>query len=154
MKTNSKTPIPGSSQSNTGSLRLGQLILQLRKLESSPKFYGTETALTPSEIHMIDAIGEDGGVLMKELAARLGITKGAVTQIVDRLEAKAFVKRSPHPHISRGILVTLTESGKEAYRAHARMHLAFYDQLRNSFTEEEIDIFEKCVAKLSDILRE
>ncbi len=146
--------MPGSSQPNTGSLRLGQLILQLRKLESSPKFYGTEAALTPSEIHTIDAIGEDGGVLMKELAARLAITKGAVTQIVDRLEAKALAKRSPHPHISRGILVSLTDSGIDAYRAHAKMHLAFYDQLRASFTEEEIDIFEKCVAKLSDILRE
>jgi len=141
-----------SSKQREASLRLGRLILQLRKLESSPRVFGTAGALTPSEIHTIDAIGCEDGLLMRELADRLGVTKGAVTQIVDRLAAKKLVRRTPHPSVPKGILVSLTETGKDAYRAHEEMHLAFYDQLRASFTEEEIDVFEKCVTKLSEIL--
>jgi DNA-binding MarR family transcriptional regulator len=137
-----------------GSLHLGRLIMQLRKLEDTPRSFGEAGVLTPSEIHTIDAIGCDEGLLMSELARRLGITKGAVTQIVDRLETKALVKRSPHPAIARGIIVSLTETGMIAYNAHLELHMAFYDRLRESFTEEEIKIFEKCVSKLCEVMSE
>ncbi|MDP4097850.1 MarR family transcriptional regulator [Paenibacillus sp. P96] len=153
MKKNNPIPQP-SNTSNEASLRLGRLILQLRKLESAPRVFGAAGALTPSEIHTIDAIGCDGGVLMRELADRLGVTKGAVTQIIDRLQEKKLVKRSPHPHVPKGILLSLTDIGMDAYRAHEEMHLAFYNKLRAAFTEEEIAIFEKCVTKFSEILNE
>lgn len=139
---------------NHASLRLGRLILQLRRLESTPRTFGRAGALTPSEIHTIDAIGTDEGLLMKELAERLGVTKGAVSQLVDRLEAKTLVRRTAHPKVSRGIQVVLTDKGREAYRVHADMHAAFYEELQQSFTKEEIAIFEQCVSKLRDILSE
>ncbi|MFB5267427.1 MarR family winged helix-turn-helix transcriptional regulator [Paenibacillus enshidis] len=128
--------------------------MQLRKLESSPRVFGAAGALTPSEIHTVDAIGPEGGVLMKELAARLGITKGAVTQIIDRLEVKKLVRRSPHPTVAKGVLLHLTETGIDAFRAHEEMHITFYNKLRAAFTEEEITVFEQCVAKFSEILNE
>lgn len=145
-------PVPVASHSDTASHRLGRLIMQLRKLESSPRTFGKAGALTPSEIHTIDAIGDSDGLLMRELADRLGVTKGAVTQIVDRLEGKDLVRRSPHPNVPKGILLKLTELGLSAYLAHKELHIAFYDQLRASFTVEEIDIFERCIAKFSEIL--
>lgn len=90
---------------------------------------------------------------MSELARRLGITKGAVTQLVARLEAKELVKRSPHPHDARVVLLSLTEKGKEANAAHEEVHLRFYDELRRQLSEREIEIFEKCVETLNDFLR-
>lgn len=153
--TNNQPPFNAATSAQyEASLQLGRLILQLRKLESSPRVFGSAGALTPSEIHTIDAIGHDGAPLMKELAARLGITKGAVTQIVDRLAAKRLVVRAAHPQLPRGIVVSLTGIGKEAFRAHAEMHIAFYERLRASFSPDEIGIFEKCVAKLSEMLGE
>jgi DNA-binding MarR family transcriptional regulator len=153
MKNNNPNSQP-HPKPNEASLRLGRLILQLRKLESSPRVFGAAGALTPSEIHTIDAIGCEGGVLMKELARRLDVTKGAVTQIIDRLEAKKLVRRSPHPTVPKGVLLHLTETGMDACRAHEQMHIAFYDKLRAAFTEQEITIFEKCVTKFSEILNE
>jgi len=63
--------------SPTGIQNLSQLIMQLQRLEKSPNAFGEAGPLTPSEIHTIDAIGLDEGVLMSELANRLNITKGA-----------------------------------------------------------------------------
>ncbi|AIQ12339.1 MarR family winged helix-turn-helix transcriptional regulator [Paenibacillus durus] len=142
-----------SNKLNSGSRSLGQLIMQLRRLERQPLHFGAAGPLTPSEIHTIEAIGSEGGVLMSELAARLGITKGAVTQLITRLEAKELVKRSPHPNDSRGVLISLTEQGMEAYAAHEEVHLRFYDQLRSQLTDQEIEIFEKCIEKLNHFLR-
>ncbi|SMF88736.1 transcriptional regulator, MarR family [Paenibacillus uliginis N3/975] len=142
-----------SSDNNKGSRNLGRLILQLRRLERHPHTFGKAGSLTPSEIHTIEAIGYEGGVLMSELAARLAVTKGAVTQLIVRLEAKDLVTRSPHPHDSRATIISLTDIGKEAFKAHEEVHIQFYDQLRSQLNEQEIEIFEKCIETLNDILR-
>jgi len=90
---------------------------------------------------------------MSELAARLDVTKGAVTQIVKRLEDKGFVERSPHPEDSRSIIVTLKEKGVIAYKAHEKVHLDFYRQLRAQLGRKEIEIFETAMEKLNEILK-
>lgn len=136
-----------------GSRNLGRLFLQLRRLERQPHSFGEAGALTPSEIHTIDAIGYEGSILMNELAARLEVTKGAVSQLIVRLEAKQLVIRSSYPHDSRGILISLTGKGKEAYKAHEEVHIQFYDKLRSQLSQQEIEIFETCIEKLNYFLQ-
>lgn len=89
---------------------------------------------------------------MSELAARLSITKGAVTQIFRRLESKGLVKRSPHANDSRAVIISLTEKGKNAFRVHKELHLNFYKELSAQLDEKEIQIFEKCIQKLNEFL--
>ncbi|WP_205093782.1 MarR family winged helix-turn-helix transcriptional regulator [Thalassobacillus pellis] len=126
--------------------------MQLQQLERHPRTFGEAGALTPSEIHTIDAIGLEHGILMSELADRLGVTKGAITQIVTRKKMKELVKRTPHPTDSRAVLVSLTEKGKDAYRAHETLHQHFYQQLRSQLDPKEIEIFERCIEKLNTFL--
>jgi DNA-binding MarR family transcriptional regulator len=74
--------------------------MQFKRLERKPHSFGNAGLITPSEIHTIDAIGVADTVVMSELAQRLGITKGAITQLIDRLEVKGLVLRSTHPTTS------------------------------------------------------
>jgi DNA-binding MarR family transcriptional regulator len=150
MKKNNISP---SDHNDTGSRKLGRLIMQLKRLERHPRTFGKAGSLTPSEIHTIEAIGFDGSVLMSELAARLGVTKGAVTQLIARLESKELVTRTSHPHDSRGIVISLTEKGKDAFTAHEEVHDRFYNQLRAQLSEQEIEVFENCIEKLNEFLR-
>ncbi|WP_178022287.1 MarR family transcriptional regulator [uncultured Paenibacillus sp.] len=152
MNTNRSTPTNSSNKTNSGSRSIGRLIMQLRRLERQPLPFGDAGTLTPSEIHTIEAIGMEGGVLMSELASRLGVTKGAITQLVARLQAKNLIHRAQHPSDSRGSLISLTRKGQEALTAHEEMHLRFYDQLRAQLSEQEIEIFERCVDKFADFL--
>lgn len=136
-----------------GSKNLGRLFVCIQRLERNPQTYGEAGPVTPSEIHTIDAIGLGEGILMSELAARLDVTKGAVTQIVKRLEVKEFVKRSPHPEDSRSTLVSLKEKGLIAYWAHKEVHLDFYKQLEAQLGQKEIEVFEMAIEKLYEILK-
>jgi len=146
---------PTSTQEEQrGSRNLGRLIMQLRRLERQPHSFGSAGPLTPSEIHTITAIGSAHGVLMSELAGRLGITKGAVTQLIAKLEVKNLVIRSPHPHDARGTIVSLTALGREAEAAHEEAHERFYNQLRTQLSEQEIEIFETCIEKFNAILQQ
>ncbi|MBY0599130.1 MarR family transcriptional regulator [Bacillus bingmayongensis] len=127
--------------------------MQLQRLEKHPHTFGEAGPLTPSEIHTIDAIGEERGVLMSELANRLHVTKGAVTQIIVKLENKKLVERTQNPNDSRSVIVALTEKGKNAFRAHEELHLKFYEDLNSQLDEKEIEIFEKCIEKLCTYLQ-
>ncbi|SEP21035.1 MarR family winged helix-turn-helix transcriptional regulator [Propionispora vibrioides] len=143
-----------NSDPRQGSARIGRLIMKLRRLERQPHRFGAAGCLTPSEIHTIDAIGMGGGMLMSELAARLGITKGAVTQLVSRLEGKACVQRRSHATDSRATLVSLSTKGEQAYLAHRQLNQKFYERLGAQLTAQEIAVFEKCVDIFCEVLDE
>ncbi|GGD88495.1 MarR family winged helix-turn-helix transcriptional regulator [Paenibacillus nasutitermitis] len=134
---------------------LGRLVHQIRKRERQPRMFGSAGALTPSEIHTIDAIGCGNGVLMSELADRLGVTKGAVTQIVERLESKKLVRRDPHPQDSRSVTVTLMEKGEVAFLEHEEVNVRRFDEwISAELNKEELRSFEKGLTKLIDFMND
>ena len=57
------------------------------------------------------------GATVTELAAHLGVTKQAASQLVDELVRKGYVERRAHPVDARARLVVLTERGWECTRA-------------------------------------
>ncbi|MGK5695508.1 MarR family winged helix-turn-helix transcriptional regulator [Streptomyces sp. URMC 128] len=57
------------------------------------------------------------GATVTELAAHLGVTKQAASQLVDEMVRKGYAERRPHPEDARARLVVLTERGWECTRA-------------------------------------
>ena len=53
------------------------------------------------------------GVKQADLAPRMGVTKQAAQQFLDRLEALDMVERLPDPNDARGRIVQLSEAGKQ-----------------------------------------
>ena len=49
-----------------------------------------------------------------KLASQTMVTSGTMTNRVDRLEARGFVRRGPDPKDRRGVRVELTDTGKKA----------------------------------------
>ncbi len=58
-----------------------------------------------------------GGATVSELAAHLGVTKQAASQLVEELVRKGYVERRPHPGDARARLLVLTELGWATTRA-------------------------------------
>lgn len=58
-----------------------------------------------------------GGARITDMAARVGITKQAVTLLVDHLEAGGYVARVADPSDGRAKLVELTDRGRAAANA-------------------------------------
>lgn len=54
-------------------------------------------------------IGTEGALGPSDLACRLQLSTGAVTALVDRLEARGHARRSAHPHDRRRVVVTRTD---------------------------------------------
>ena len=62
-----------------------------------------------------------GGARITDMAARAGITKQAVTLMVDHLEAGGYLARVGDPSDRRAKLVELTERGRAAANASVRI---------------------------------
>lgn len=82
---------------------------------------------------------------MSELAIRLNVTKGAITQLARRLEVKGAIKRIPHPNDKRAALLTLTDAGIRAYRAHETIRSQFYEMLFMQLGPHHLTSFEQGV---------
>ncbi|MGZ3114662.1 MarR family winged helix-turn-helix transcriptional regulator [Streptomyces sp. H62] len=57
------------------------------------------------------------GATVTDLAAHLGMTKQAASQLVEELVRKGFAERRPHPVDARARLIVLTERGWDCTRA-------------------------------------
>ena len=57
------------------------------------------------------------GATVTDLAAHLGVTKQAASQLVDEIVRKGYAERRPHPEDARARLVVLTEQGWACTRA-------------------------------------
>ncbi|MYS92874.1 MULTISPECIES: MarR family winged helix-turn-helix transcriptional regulator [Streptomyces] len=57
------------------------------------------------------------GATVTDLAAHLGVTKQAASQLVDEMVRKGYAERRPHPEDARARLVVLTGRGWDCTRA-------------------------------------
>ena len=65
--------------------------------------------ITATDARCLDVLDRRGGCHAGQLADGAGITTGAVTAVIDRLEGKGCVRRVPDPDDRRRILVEVTE---------------------------------------------
>jgi DNA-binding MarR family transcriptional regulator len=59
-----------------------------------------------------------GPAAPSDLAARLGLTSGAITKVLDRLEGAGYVSRSADPSDRRRVVITADPEGLAALAAH------------------------------------
>ena len=65
------------------------------------------------EMLALEHLDADGSLGPSEIARRLQLTTGAVTALVDRLEASGHVARAPHPSDRRRVVITRTAKADE-----------------------------------------
>ena len=63
-----------------------------------------------------------GGLSMSELSAKVMVSNGAITGLVDKLDAEGLVWRQSHPADRRAMLVKLTPRGRRNFLKMADRH--------------------------------
>ena len=71
------------------------------------------------------------GSRLTDLAAQSGVTKQAVGEFVDELQAFGYVERAPDPMDGRAKIIRLTEPGRDARRAALRI----FDDIERDWAE-------------------
>lgn len=69
------------------------------------------SGVTVAEWVFLRLLHDAGGMAPSVLAARMGMTKGAISKLSDRLAAKGMIARTPDPTDGRAHRLTLTAAG-------------------------------------------
>jgi DNA-binding MarR family transcriptional regulator len=126
-----------------------------QQLELKPRKFGTDNDLSASEIHLTEVVGQNEGLSVTDLARRLAITKGAVSQTLKKLEAKELVVKEVDPANTSRITVSLSTKGKVAYYSHLQWHEAMDGGFREYFVnlpEDRILFMEEFLSLLEQFL--
>jgi DNA-binding MarR family transcriptional regulator len=127
-----------------------------QQLDSQPRKFGTETDLTGSEIHLVEVIGQNEGVSVTDMAKRLGITKGAVSQTLKKLAEKGLVVKEVDPANTSRITVSLSTKGKVGYYSHLQWHEKMDGGFRDYFVHlpgDKIKFLEEFLSILEQFLK-
>jgi DNA-binding MarR family transcriptional regulator len=85
-----------------------------------------ELGINKTEVRTLMTLRRKGPMTMHDLGDRVGIAKGSLTSVVDKLISLALAERSEHPDDRRKVLVAITKAGLETARKmdkHLRAHL-------------------------------
>lgn len=63
-----------------------------------------EAGLSVAQFDVLATVGAHEGITQQELAQRLLVTQGAITQLLDRLERRGVIRRCPDGRINRLVL--------------------------------------------------
>ncbi len=106
-----------------------------------PRKYTEDDSLYMREVHFVMEVGGMRTPTMGEVAQRLNVTQGAVTQMATRLEKKGYVIRSKDTRDRRMTTISLTEKGQILREEHIEYDKEEFDtvsKLLIEFSEEEL----------------
>ncbi|MCD6485920.1 MAG: MarR family transcriptional regulator [Syntrophobacterales bacterium] len=128
-----------------------RIINKFTSIEKKPRDFGTGDLLYPSEIHNIEIIGRNPGINVTNLAKKLGVTKGAVSQTVNKLERKNLVEKFRNSDNEKEVMLKLQKKGEIAFNGHEAFHAKFYSEITDEvddMTSEQIQFFQSILAKI------
>ena len=135
------------------------LILRITKkfneLEKMSIDIGSDEKLYPSELHVIDSVANNYGNSVTEMSKKFGITKGAVSQVVNKLFDKGFLKKDKKHGNAKEIVLSLTEKGWKAFyimdEVHKQMEEGFFGYMEG-IEEEKLESFIEIMGKIEEFI--
>jgi len=124
---------------------------KIASYESVPRKYGTEDELYMVEAHTINLIGNKIQTTSTELTELTNKTKGAISQMVDKLTKKEMIIKSKNPKDNREVILELSEKGKIVYEYHKKLDAGEYKKLLtklDGFSEEDFLTYIKLTSSL------
>jgi DNA-binding MarR family transcriptional regulator len=93
----------------------------MRRLQSGPAF----KALAVNEYDVLFTLSRcpSGWLRLNELNDNVLLSQSSLSRLVERLEKRGLVERMPAPDDGRGVLLKLTESGRELQKQIGREHV-------------------------------
>ncbi|WP_427171297.1 MarR family winged helix-turn-helix transcriptional regulator [Arthrobacter sp. 92] len=108
----------------------------MRRLQSGPAF----KALALNEYDVLFTLSRcpSGWLRLNELNDNVLLSQSSLSRLVERLEKRGLVERMPAPDDGRGVLLKLTDAGRELQKQIGREHVRDISTLINpALTPEE-----------------
>jgi DNA-binding MarR family transcriptional regulator len=121
-----------------------ELIDEVRRSQSATARFDQAVAdamgVNRTDMRCVDVIEREGAVPAGRLAEVTGLTSGAITTVIDRLERAGIARRVRDDGDRRRVLVELTPSAREQGRDYYSAHVEQSEVLYRRYSEAQIEL--------------
>ena len=120
--------------------RMNDVIMDLAKVymrwHDEKQDFGVEETLRREEIHTIQAIGNNEGINITELASMFKVTKPTISARIGKLASAGLVEKKSGFGNNKEVLLFLTAKGWIAYRNHEEKHHKLFEVFEEHFGDD------------------
>ena len=85
------------------------------------------------------------------LGPKMGMEATSLSRTLKSMEAKVLIIRKPNPEDGRGVIIHLTEFGRNMRDFSKEIVLGFDQKVRQAITQEELETFNKVAQTIIDL---
>jgi DNA-binding MarR family transcriptional regulator len=121
-----------------------ELISEVRRSQGATQRFDQAVAdalgLNRTDMRCLDALEREGSVAAGRLAELMGLTSGAITTALDRLEQAGYARRVSDPADRRRVLVEVTPRAHEIADGYYKDHQELSEQLYQRYTRSQLEL--------------
>lgn len=145
---------PASNAETVDPLRIWFRFIRLgRRVTAAVAVELRELGLSIPQFDVLSTLSEREGLTQQELAARLYVTKGNVSGLIDRLVEAGLVERRSIPGDRRSHALHLTAAGARVADRGIAAQAAYVSRTLGRLDEAELRVFEELVVKWRELAR-
>lgn len=137
--------------------RASRVIRALRRVNFEGSIFGQNVAvrfgLSESDVETLERLADIGSTTAGHLSELMGLSTGAITRVLDRLEQAGYIRRSIDPADRRRVIVSLVPDKTAGLEALTdRLAQASEADLAR-YTEDQLDAIADFLARMTEVTR-
>lgn len=108
--------------------------------------------LTPKQALVLEHVHRHSELSVNELASKMGVTSGAVSQLLARLEKEDYIVRTINPKSRREIIVTLGRRAVDLYETYEEIDRKIADKYYAKLDPDVMEQFKHAVNELHRVV--
>ncbi len=137
---------------------IDSVLRSLRRVNLQGSFLGQSVAirfgLSESDIETLEQLIDMGATTAGRLSELTGLTSGAVTRVIDRLEQSGYVRRVPDPADRRRVIVEVVPEKVAAIQSTLNRLSASSAQEIGRYTDAQLNLIADFLSKMEAITRD
>lgn len=133
----SRTPAPETASPMTVAAELRALDASLDLLDEG---VAESFGIKRGDLRAMEIVSRRGHLTAGQLAEDLGLTTGAVTGLIDRMEGMGYFRREDHPSDRRKVVVVLTPKAKARERRAFERLTREMDRMLSSYRGADLGV--------------
>jgi DNA-binding MarR family transcriptional regulator len=100
------------------------------------------------------SIDKEEGTPSSAISSRMGMEPTSLTRTLKTLEDKGLIIRKKNPEDGRGVIIQLTELGKEKRELSKQTVLKFNENVKSNINDEDLKLFFKVATKINQLIQD
>jgi DNA-binding MarR family transcriptional regulator len=115
------------------------LVQAYQAFEAYSSAHIKEMGLTTTQFDIIDTLGNQPPMTCKELGDKTLVSKGTMTGVLERLEAKGLIEKIANDDDGRSYKIGLSKSGDKLFKKVFPEHVDYLGKSIGKLSKKEID---------------